>query len=166
MRLLFVLFLMGCSGSGSVAPSMTPTPLPVPPGAQEQAQWVPLDNTYSVSSKIVIYSKTVNVHSGDSVLINGMAELTNDTGGNVGVGRYLAKMNVSTLVDHAEMTNVTPEMHHLIVQQLWIDLITTDGPVTYLFVVYAVSLDGQSGYLKVEQGYGGMEVTIIGSEEK
>jgi hypothetical protein len=115
---------------------------------------------------VVLSVKVPNLKPSDIVMVQAQAELTNDLGFNVGVGRGLLRSPVGpdnagagTYTLPLAMDNVDPTMHHKV-----LNLATSDSGVTgdayYNLVVYAVSSWG-SGPLAVEPGYGTIRAAVI-----
>jgi hypothetical protein len=114
----------------------------------------------------VLYSiGPLDLTSGTIVDIKFQAELTNDLGYNVGVGRYVVRTHspVSTTgvrVIKAVMSNVTPNEHHQVLIHTGAEEIKENlSGVYYNVVIYANSSAGD-GNLKVEKGRGELIVEI------
>jgi hypothetical protein len=114
----------------------------------------------------VLYSiGPLDLKSGTIVDIKFQAELTNDLGYNVGIGRYVVRTNssVSTTgvrVIKAVMSNVTPSEHHEVLIHTGAEEIQENlSGVYYNVVIYALSSAGD-GDLKVEKGHGELIVEV------
>lgn len=117
----------------------------------------------------VVYNLPVpNLKPTDIVVLIAQAEITNDQSYTVGIGRMLlASVNAldttGSVIAGAPsvMSNITPDMHHEVIQINAIDLGRT-GTVNYNFVAWAVSTTaGANQFTKVEQGYGGISAIVI-----
>ncbi len=132
------------------------------------AERIPTIDVNGGLQKVILSVKVPNLKSSDVVSIQAQAELTNDLGFNVGVGRALSRSPVGPddvgtgvhLLPPA-MDNVDPVMHHKV-----LNVATSDsgavGDAYYNFIAYAVSSAG-SGPLKVELGYGTIRAVVIRS---
>ena len=124
------------------------------------------------SSHRVLYSiGPLDLRAGTIVDIKFQAELTNDLGYVVGIGRYVVRTlsPVSTSgvkVIKAVMSNVTPSEHHKVLVHAGAEEIREDfSSVYYNVVIYAIfpghrDLEARKKKLKVEKGYGELIVEI------
>jgi hypothetical protein len=114
----------------------------------------------------VLYSiGPLDLMSGAIVDIRFQAEVTNDLGHNVGVGRYVVRTNSSLAttgvrVIKGVMSNVTPGEHHQVLTHTGAEEIQEDlSGVYYNVVIYARSSSGD-GVLKVEKEHGELVIEV------
>lgn len=120
------------------------------------------DITESVSSLNVngpaAYVYSVNVSAAFPVLLIAQAEVTNDTKNNIGVGRYILRSDGKKITSPV-LDNVTPQMHHMVVNLSAFDF----QPITnanYYLVLYALGPNGAEK-IRVEGGYGFLQAAEI-----
>lgn len=158
----FLFLTMGCAApkvgdTGSVI--VRPLPRVREPTGPELASYVPVARMNG--EHIVIYRVTAEVTKGDWMLVVAQAEVTNDLGYTVGLGRYLKRTlnGAEKYVTRPNMANVTSQMHHESLQMVGYDEVEEDGAATYELVLYAASPYVIAGdYLSVEQNYGSLAV--------
>ena len=93
-----------------------------------------------------VYQESMQVLSGDVILINANSEFTNDLEYNVMVARYVtAEINGSSyVVGDKSATNITPGMHHYIDSYAIMDKVETSGTITYTYYAYFAAHQMQS----------------------
>lgn len=131
----------------------------------ENATNIPI--TTGSANYVVLYSVPITVNGPlDIITVFSQLEVTNPYTYNVGVGRYVvistsATSVLGTTITPAVMDNVTPDMHHMVVN---VNSVTSGVPAgSYFinFVGYAVANNAGSGaQLVVEQGYGNTKVLV------
>ena len=102
----------------------------------------------------------VNVSGGSKNLVLAQFEATNPLSYTVGLGRYVRRSD-GARIGPATMDNITPAMHHRVVNLgVW-----DAQPImnaTYSLVVYAIASAAKPGdSIKIEQGYGFLQVMVF-----
>ena len=114
----------------------------------------------------VLYSiGPLDLRSGTIVDIKFQAELTNDLGYNVGIGRYVVRTHSSLAttgvrVIKAVMSNVTPSEHHEVLIHTGAEEIQENLSGVYYNVVILALSSSVNGDLKVEKGHGELIVEV------
>lgn len=167
MKLIAVLILTSICSAGCSAErygdtgSVISRPLHPPPDASCDPECVgKIPVTRLIQERVATYRTRVAATSGSTMLVIAQAEVTNDLGYTVGLGRYIQRtLNGSTtLVNRPNMANITSQMHHESLVITAFDEIEESGEATYELVLYAVSpyvMDGD--FIRVEPNYGSLE---------
>jgi len=94
----------------------------------------------------VLYSiGPLSIEAGELVDFRLQAEITNNCGGNIGLGRYIVRADsaaaiTGTIVNKAVMSNITKDEHHEVIAHSGFDhLRTSVEGVYYNVIVYAAS---------------------------
>jgi len=136
----------------------------------EESQIVPVSAT---AQQVPVYTQCIPQPAGKTVDVRVQAEFTNDLGFNVGVGHTIEVKNylgpnaigrpVSTYtLIPATMTNVTPDMHHMVTINSGLENVRPDPSYRtkcYTLKVWAVSNHG-NGALRIEPGYGHLTIAL------
>lgn len=117
----------------------------------------------------VLYSIGLkNVKVGQKILIIADGEVTNDDELTHMVGSFIVASTASPTstkgvsIAKALATNVSREIHHLIIQRQSLHTFTQNYDVIYInFVIYAAQSSQSSGGLTIEQNYGNMIVHFL-----
>jgi hypothetical protein len=112
----------------------------------ERTTYLPIGPGGGNAERRVIYSVgPLDIPQGSIVDIRFQAQLTNDCGSNVGVGRTVVRTNLRTNVNGVYVTppaieNITPGEHHAVLTQSTIERATEDiDDAFYNVVMYAIS---------------------------
>jgi len=121
--------------------------------ATTDAPYVEVRTSTASAPRAIVHALPVAASPQSKVLILAQFEVTNALGYNVGLGRYIARSD-GKIISRATMDNVTPDMHHRVVNiGVW-----DDSPLesaVYYLVCYAASTAAKPGAkIVIEQGYG------------
>jgi len=118
---------------------------------------VPVLVAPSVHGQRSVHALNINTKPGAKNLIIAQAEVTNPHPYNVGVGRFIMRSDGVRIVP-AVMDNVTPQMHHQVLNIIGWDASPIPN-ATYSVVVYAASSNAKPGdTVRIEQGYGFLQI--------
>lgn len=139
--------------------------------------WTPKNTVLGVAKYPAVPVKRIAARvqvsglAGDKFIITAQAELTNDLGFNVGIGRDLIRIKkvddnsrlatTGTQLKHDVMTNLTPDIHHLVIDTAAIDTLPSDGDFFYSLIVWGVATAG-SGNVAIEENFCGIEAINLG----
>ena len=117
------------------------------------APYAEVRTTTLSAPRTVIHTVPVFAPPHSKVLLLAQFEATNPLGHNVGLGRYIVRSD-GKIIGRATMDNVTPDMHHRVVNiGVW-DEAPLESAAYYL-VCYAVAASAKPGArIIIEQGYG------------
>ncbi len=159
--LLILVLILAFSATAQAQP-------PLPTGATvkvfrdttEKVTFIPV-NTVSAGPFMKVYHLSLDLLPTDIVMLFGQFEVTNDTGQDVGVGRYIQR-DENFRVNPAVMDNVDPIRHHLAPVLYAIDDSHGGGLHDYRLIVYAATTHAKpTDKLRLEQGYGHLIAVVI-----
>lgn len=139
--------------------------------------WTPKNTALNVAKAPAVPVKRIAARvkvsglAGDKFIVTAQAELTNDLGFNVGIGSDLirikhvnddSRLNVTgARLKHDVMTNLTPDIHHLVIDKAGLDVLPSDGDFYYSLIVWGVATAG-SGTVAIEENFCGIEAINLG----
>lgn len=138
-----------------------------------QATYLQITNG-SYIQEAQVFATCARLKPGQVVSVHYQAEVTNPNGYNVGIGSVLRAWDYnvdatgnSVFVRNYNavppvMTNVTPDMHHLVARGSIADTVSyalSGNTRCYTLVLWGVA-SGGAGIINVEQGYGFLQVLV------
>lgn len=139
----------------------------------EQATSLQVTNGVSIA-EAQVFSTCFRPKPNDCLVINAQTEVTNNLGFIVGIGYVIRAWDYYAGLDGSStcvgsfnvippvMTNVTPDMHHLVVKDTALDQVAFQGNTNvrcYTLVLWAVSSHG-TGSIIIEPSYGFLQVMV------
>ncbi len=161
MKLSAVAFLLVILGASGTSIPQTAT-IHLFKDEQERLEFLSVNER---SGRVLYSIGPLDLRSGTIVDIKFQAELTNDLGHNVGIGRYVVRTHspeatTGVRVIKAVMSNVTPrERHEVLIHTGAEEIQENLSGVYYNVVILALSSAGD-GNLKVEKGHGELTVEV------
>jgi len=124
---------------------------------------VPITTTTTVAGSRAVHALNIDTKPGAKNLIIAQVEATNPHSYSVGVGRFILRSDGARIVP-AVMDNVTPQMHHQVLHLIGWDAAPIPN-ATYSVVIYAASNNAKPGdALRIEQGYGFLQIMAFGED--
>ena len=109
-----------------------------------------------------IYRISLELSQGEQVMVYGCANVTNDTGRNVGWGVVLKETTTNEYISPRQTRNVTPDMHHDSNSVVGTFEAPADGTYTFALMLWCGSSTVYGKYLTIEtKDYGQVMVQIL-----
>ena len=109
-----------------------------------------------------IYRISLELSQGEQVMVYGCANVTNDTGRNVGWGVVLKETTTNEYISPRQTRNVTPDMHHDSNSVVGYFEAPADGTYTFALMLWCGSSTVYGKYLTIEtKDYGQVMVQIL-----
>ena len=109
-----------------------------------------------------IYRISLELSQGEQVMVYGCANVTNDTGRNVGWGVVLKETTTNEYISPRQTRNVTPDMHHDSNSVVGTFEAPADGTYTFALMLWCGSSTVYGKYLTIEtNNFGQVMVHIL-----